>query len=430
MSELEKRSILEFLRSKYRRARKKEKSVIIGELADKFSVSRKHASRLLSSSSVGRPKKPGKKGRPSKYRDFEFVQALRELWRNMLYMCERSMKEAIPVWLPAIEQERGKRFPEDVRARLLMVSSPTIGRILKPYKVIKGRSFTRSGGFREQIPIQENIWDIKIPGFTESDTVAHCGGSLLGEFINSLTMVDICTIWTEVRAVFGRGSAGVFEKIMEIESDLPFEILGYDSDNGGEVLNHHVLSYFEDERKTLGLPLVTVTRSREYKKNDNAHVEQRNDSVARKYLGYERLDYRELTPLVNYYYRDIVCPLINHFVPCFKLKDKKFSEHSNRPKRIYAKPQTPYARVMASEHVSRQNKEKLKQEHGRLNPIVLMKLERKLRALIDQHMKQFRNGSASSVFIPESTRNSFRDLCLVARATKLKAMMLEQQTNI
>lgn len=427
-SGIEKRCIIELLRNRYRRAQKKEKGIIIDELIAKLDVSRKHAIRLLNPQNIGRPRKPGKAGRPSKYRDYEFVQALRLTWRIMLQMCGSAMKAGIPDWLPAIEQERGK-FDDKIRTLLLSISAPTINRILKPFKIERGRSHTRSGGFREQIPIQGNIWDIGIPGHIETDTVAHCGGSMLGEFINSLTVVDIATLWTEVRAVFGRGSNSVITELKYIESILPFSILAYDADNGGEVLNEHILSYFQTERAILGLPTVQVTRSRPYKKNDNAHVEQRNDSVVRKYLGYERLAFVELIPLVNYYYSEILCPLINHFVPSFKLKQKV--KVLSRNKRIYEVPKTPYQRVMESVHVPEVCKKKLQAEHLSLNPVRLRELEKITRVKIDQALKKLKIGVDPRITIPEHPmRETFRDLSLVARAARLKSLLTQQQAQV
>lgn len=388
-SALEKRCIIEVLRTNYRRVGRKRKSEVICELCRRINVGRKHAIRLLSPNPPGRPAKPGKRGRPSKYRDPEFVSALRLVWKTMRYACGRLMKEAIPEWLPYIELESGK-FSQDVRQRLLAISAPTIDRILKPYKATKGKSFTRSTGFRDEIPIQENIWDIREPGFMESDTVAHCGGSMHGEFINTLTMVDISSIWTEARAVFGRGSNAVFDALKDIEANLPFPILGYDADNGGEVLNKHILSYFRDERIELKRHPVQVTRSREYKKNDNAHVEQRNDSIARRYLGYDRLGFSQLVPLVNYYYAKVVCPLMNHFMPTFKLKDK--IRIKSRTRRVYDKPVTPYKRIMSSPTVHPELKAKLAKQHRSLNPVALVRQEQLLRKLIDATTRAIASG--------------------------------------
>jgi hypothetical protein len=388
-SAMEKRCILDVLRCRYRSARRRHKTAIITELCERLLIGRKHAIRLLGPNPPGRPANPCKLGRPGKYRDAEFIGALRIVWKTMRYVCGRLMKEAIPEWLPFIEAERGK-FSLDVRSRLLSISAPTIDRILKPYKATKGKTFTRSTGFRDEIPIQENIWDIRIPGFMESDTVAHCGGSMHGEFVNTLTMVDVCSMWTEARALFGRGSNAVFDALKDIEAHLPFPILGYDADNGGEVLNHHVLSYFQAERIEQQRHPVQVTRSREYRKNDNAHVEQRNDSVARRYLGYDRLGFPDLVPLINYYYAKVVCPLINHFMPSFKLKDK--IRIKSRTRRVYGKPVTPYARIVASQEVHPELKARLVAEHRELNPVALVREEQVLRKLIDSASRALAEG--------------------------------------
>ena len=388
-SGIEKRCIIGMLRDRHRRSGKKEKGEIINELCEKLEVGRKHAIRLLASEKVGRPKNPVKRGRPGRYQDKAFKDALRRVWKIVRYPCGRVLKSAIPLWLSAIEEEHGV-FPEDIKLRLFAISPPTIDRILKPFKVEKGKSFTRSGGFREEIPIQGNIWDIKIPGYMETDTAVMCGGSLLGEFVNTLTMVDIASLWTETRAIFGKGSNAAFDAIRDIEHWLPFAILGYDADNGGEVLNRFLFDYFSTNRLAKGQPPIQVTRSRAYHKNDNAHVEQRNDALVRKFLGYERLEFRELVPILNFYYAEVVCPLVNHFMPSFKLADK--IPVRNKTRRVYKAPTTPYQRLLESPHLAEAQKLKLKMIHNSLNPVKLSYQERTLRKLIDDSLRSLRAG--------------------------------------
>lgn len=395
MKGIEKRCILEHLRKQYQRGSKREKGKILDTVSESFGTCRRQARRLMMPMAIGRPTKPGKRGRPGRYQDMEFKAELRRVWRIMRHMCSRHLKAGIPDWLPAIEEARAIR--PDIRERLLSISAPTIDRILKPYKAVKGLTSTRSGGFREEIPIQENIWDISVPGYIEADTVAHCGGSLQGEFINSFVSVDIATIWTEARAVFGKASGPIVSAIEDIEFNLPFSLLGYDSDNGTEMLNKHVLRYFTKEREERGKPMIQVTRSREYQKNDNAHVEQRNDSVARRYLGYERIDFKVLQSLIDYYYKYVVCPMINHFFPCFKLHQKVLVK--SRKKRIYKDPATPYNRIMQSPHVSAREKEILSKLHQALNPVHLSNLEKKLRIQIDHALKTLRAGKDASRLI-------------------------------
>ena len=377
-------SAIELLRYRYRYYSKKQKGKVLEELTNSYLVDRKYLIRLLARKAGGRPKIPVRRGRRSKYGDYEFQQALRRVWKITYYMCGRYLKEAMPDWLPAIEAEYGA-FSADVHERLLSISASTIDRYLRPHKAEHGKTLTKPGGvIRSEIPVQGNIWDTTIPGHIECDTVAHCGGSMFGDFINSVTTVDIATTWTEVRGTWGRGSSGVMEQLTDIERTLPFNILGYDADNGGEVLNWHVISYFTNR----AIP-VAVTRARAYHKNDNAHVEQKNNSVARRQLGYERLDSQALLPLINHYYKDIVCPLLNHFYPTNKLKDKLLVQ--SKRKRLYDKPCTPFARVMTSVLVADTNKQELLRFHASLNPVKLRLLEQKVRKQIDLLMKDFRS---------------------------------------
>lgn len=391
MSDIEKRSLIGYLREKHRKVGKREKGIIIDEVCERLQVSRKHAIKLLSPRMAGRPRKPGKRGRPGKYQDKEFKDALRLFWKLTKRLCGRRLHSAIPSWIKAVEEYK-EPFRADIKQRLLSISPPTIDRILKPYKVNQGTCLTRNGGFRDQIPIQGNIWDIEMPGHMETDTVAHCGGSLHGEFVNTVTMVDIATMWSETRAVFGRGSNAVFDAIRDIEDNLPFAIKGYDADNGGEVLNEMLYRYFVTERALKGLPIVPVTRSRAYKKNDNAHVEQRNDVIARKYLGYERIDAQQIIPLINHYYANLVCPFINHFLPSFKLSEKR--KIKSRTHRIYGYPKTPYERLMSSEHLTDIQKSTLERIHQRLNPVKLSKQIDIARELINGCLARLRAGAS------------------------------------
>lgn len=401
MLAIEKRCFIEVLGLRYRRAKKKAKGRVLDELCERLGVTRKWGIRLLSSRGAGRPRKPGKRGRPSEYHGAEFVRELRLVWKKTRYMCGRYLASAMPDWLPFIEEEMGTFSPE-TRHQLLGISAATIDRILKPYKAVRGISFTRSGGFREQIPIQESAWNIKQPGFAEVDTVAHCGGSMYGDFVNSLTLVDIATIWTEVRSIFGRGASGVVEQLSAIEEALPFAMLGYDADNGTEVLNQFILDYYRADRIKKGLPPVQVTRSRAYHKNDNAHVEQRNDCLPRQYLGYDRIEFPQLLPLLNYYWGEIVCPLRNHFYPALKLKGKV--RIKSRTRRVYDAPITPYKRVMESEYVPEERKRAVMEIHSRLNPMTLVRQEAVIRARIDAAVKKFRAGvDASALLIVPQT---------------------------
>ncbi len=188
-------------------------------------------------------------------------------------LCGKRLKVALPLWLPYYEPDHGA-LPEAAHAGLLAASASTLDRLLKAARVAhpKGLCGTKPGTkLLKHIPIRCEHWDVTQPGFIEADTVAHCGNSLAGDFARSLTMTDILTGWTECRATWNKGSVGVIAQIKAIETALPFPLKGFDCDNGSEFLNHHLVRYFSGHP---GQP--SFTRSRPYRKNDNAHVEQKN----------------------------------------------------------------------------------------------------------------------------------------------------------
>ncbi len=228
---------------------------------------------------------------------------------------------------------------------------------------------------KQQIPIRTAHWDISLPGFMEADTVAHCGNSLAGDFVWSLTLSDILTGWTECRATWNKGFAGVMDQIKAIEQALPFELRGFDCDNGSEFLNHHLLRYFSEHPDK-----PAFTRSRPYKKNDNAHIEQKNWTHVRQLFGYERLDNPELIKPMNALYAKQWSQLQNHFCPTLKLKVKE--RIGARYRKLYHLPKTPYQRVMDCERVSTDSKAKLKILHETLNPFDLaQQINTNLRAI-------------------------------------------------
>lgn len=200
-------------------------------------------------------------------------------------ICAKRLKVAIPLWLPHYDQHY-EPLSQQLRDRLLSISPATIDRVLKPIRdqlEIKKRCQTRPGTLLKQhIPFKKEVpWNPGVPGFVEADTVAHCGGSASGNYAWSLTLTDIKTTWTENRAIWNKGAAAVVEQIKDIEKHLPFALLGFNSDSGGEFINHHLIRYFKQEK----MPDLIFSRSRPNKKNDNAHVEQKNWTHVRHLFG-------------------------------------------------------------------------------------------------------------------------------------------------
>ena len=186
-------------------------------------------------------------GPKPKYHDKELLAVLKRLWFATDQMCSKKLKAAVALWLPFYEQEYG-RIDDRIKTKLYNISPSSIDRLLKPVRTRftnKGRCGTKPGTLlKNQIPIQTSTWDCLQPGFFEADTVAHCGNSLAGDFVWSLTFTDILTAWTEIRAVWNKGSHGVLAQIKHIEQNIVFPILGFDCDNGSEFLNYHHLQVF------------------------------------------------------------------------------------------------------------------------------------------------------------------------------------------
>jgi len=374
------REYLEAIRERYRQASKKVKTIILDEFCATCGYNRKYAIRLLR-------KKPGKTaskprpGPPPTYQDPRLIDALKRLWLATDQMCSKRLKVAIPLWLPFFEQEFGV-LPSEIKTKLLSASPATLDRLLKPFRVRwpKGRCSTKPGTLlKNQIPIRTSSWDVTQPGFFEADTVAHCGNSMAGDFAYSLTFTDIFSGWTENRSVWGRGSQGVLREIADIENHIVFPILGFDCDNGSEFLNHHLVNYFTDRPKAP----VSFTRSRPYQKNDNAFVEQKNWTHVRQLLGYDRFDKRELVPLVNDLYKNDWSLFTNFFSPTLKLKEKQRINAKYVKK--YEAPQTPFQRLMASDHLSKEAKNRLTEIYNSLNPFTLKRsIESKLKTIFEE----------------------------------------------
>jgi len=370
------REYLEAIGKRYRKATRKEKSIILGEFCATCGYNRKYAIRLLRKILLPTPNR--KPGPVPIYAKEQLLLPLKRIWFATDQMCSKKLKAAIPLWLPFYEGEYEPLLP-DVKQKLLAMSAATIDRLLKPLRALykKGRCSTKPGTLlKNQIPIKTHNWDVTRPGYFEADTVAHCGNSMAGDFVFSLTFTDIFSGWTENRAVWGKGSQGVLRQIKNIEERIAFPVLGFDCDNGSEFLNHHLVKYFTDRPK---YP-VQFTRSRPYRKNDNAFVEQKNWTHVRQLLGYDRLDNPELIPVINDLYMNEWSLFNNYFCPTLKLKEKQ--RINSKYTKKYEPPQTPYQRLLDSDDVSIDAKRILGSVYNSLNPFKLKrKIDDKLKAV-------------------------------------------------
>ncbi|MCF7895219.1 MAG: integrase [Candidatus Omnitrophica bacterium] len=261
----------------------------------------------------------------------------------------------------------------------------TNDRLLENIKVkykTRGRATTKPGTLLKQhIPVKTEQWNENKPGFLEADTVAHCGGSLEGMYAYTVDFVDIATGWSEQRAVWGKGERGVLGQIKDVEDSLPFSILGFDSDNGSEFLNWHLFRHFT-QRKTP----IQFTRSRSYQKQDNCHIEQKNWTQIRQWLGYVRLDNPDVVPLMNDLYTSQWRLYHNFFCHSVKLISKK--RIASRTVKRYDKPKTPYQRVLESKHIPASAKRNLKEQIKGLNPFQLRRaMKKKLKKIFAANRK-------------------------------------------
>lgn len=376
MSLQAKREYLAKIHGRYGRAGRKHKTLILDEFCLNCGYHRKVAVRLL-----GRPLSAGtarkRSGPPRKYDPAAVLPVLKAVWLSSDQMCSKLLKAALPEWLERHER-CGGAIDAEVRKLLLEVSPAQIDRLLGPARVRhprKGLCATKAGGLlRCRVPTRTGPPDTGRPGSVEADTVAHCDDTTEGDYVNSLTFTELFSGWTENRAVWNKGAHAVILQLKELEGTVPYRMTAFHTDNGGEFLNWALHAHFDGRT-----PKVAWTRSRAYRKNDNAHCEQKNWTHVRQLFGHERFGHPELVGLMNDLYAKEWSQFTNHFKPTFKLlrREKKGSKTT----RIYEKsPKTPYQRLMDSPDIAQATKTRLRQEHERLNPFDLKKsIEGKLK---------------------------------------------------
>lgn len=369
MSNSTRTQVLEKLRRRYKTAGLEHKTKLLDQAVQLLGYHRKAAIRALGQAVVKPVSGPGiLAGRPVEYEPDLLLPWLRPIWQATDYACGRRLVAMLPEWIPAYEQHE-KRLPGEVREKLLLASGRTLDRLLEPLRAQgTGRSLTRPGTLlRQQIPIRGSVWEEDKAGWLEVDTVALCGGSVAGEFVWMVDAVDYATTWVELRAMWGRGQAGTLAALQDLEAGLPFALLGLDSDNGGEFLNYHVLKWLQKRSRP-----VFMTRSRPFKKDDNAHVEQKNWTHVRQCFGYERHDNPELVAPMNALVKGAYGQLLNYFHASLKLDHKEHEK--GKVRRIYKAAQTPLARVLASAEVTQATKDRLLKHKASLNPFALKRV--------------------------------------------------------
>jgi len=373
MSRASRREYLLAIWARYRRVGRVYRGKILDEFCRVCGYARKYAIRLLAQDPHRRRRRKGPRARYGA----AVREVLRRVWLASDQLCSKRLKAALPIWLPYYERRFGALSPA-LRQRVLAVSPATIDRLLRPIRIRcrrRGLSGTRPGSLLTHlVPIRTDHTDAIEPGFLEADAVAHCGTTLAGNFVWSLTFTDILSQWTENRAVWNKGATEVVAQVRDVEQQLPFAILGFDVDNGCEFLNYHLWRYWAHRPQP-----VRFSRSRPYKKNDQAHVEQKNWTHVRELLGYQRIERRDLIPLINDLYRTWSL-YHNFFRPNFKLLKK--IRRGSRIRKTYHPPKTPYAVLLECPQLTEDQKARLRETFQQLDPFALKdELESKLRSL-------------------------------------------------
>jgi len=365
MSLKSKRELLEVVRPRYLKANRGEKQKILDEFTSATGYHRKHAIRVLRNQRQVQNHLKGKNKTYKRLYGGEVVQALEQIWEIYGQICSKRLQPILPEAIKVLERCQEIELSKETKELLLKISSASIDRCLHPIrcKSRHGLSTTKPGSLlKSLIPVHTfTEWDEEQPGFMEIDLVAHCGNTTEGQYLNTLTCTDIATGWTEVMALAHRSQQAVSTAIHHLRQRLPFCLLGIDSDNGSEFINDTLYRYCLEEK-------ITFTRSRPYRKNDQAHVEQKNWSVVRHTVGYDRWETEQELAVLESIYDDLRL-YINFFQPSFKLVAKE--RIGNRTCKRYDTAKTPYQRVLERKDVSLEAKARLMNFYLQLNPAEL-----------------------------------------------------------
>lgn len=427
MSIITRKELLVSLQKKYKSAKSRsEKSKIIDSLISSIGYKRKYAISLLNKELTGnstlRRSTP-----PAKY-DEEVKLSLIKVWYAANRICSKRLKPFLPEFISSLEKHGHLSLTDTVRSKLMSVSTGTMDSILKSERIKSGNkptTMTRGGALlKKQIKIRTFAdWDDVVPGFFEADLVAHCGGSTSGRFLNTLTLTDISSGWTECLALLCKNKENVIDGLEVAGSTLLFKILGIDTDNGSEFINYALLEYCSSNN-------ITFTRARKYKKNDQAHVEEKNGSIVRKLVGYDRFEGVEAWQALAELYASVRL-YVNFFQPSLKLLSK--SRDGSKVTKKYDTAKTPCQRLIDNSNISGDVKEILQLQSNELDPVTLLQeIQNKQESLWKYAWKDNGNNMLiAPVYKPESANKKDNTLILLRkyRNTKKPSKMDEPREH-
>ncbi len=352
------------IHKRYKKGSRELKGRILDEFVAATRLHRKSAIRLLAR--PGGVKGKGRKGRRKVY-SVDTVAAIKVIWRASDGLCSKRLRPFIPEMTRVLRAKEELFIRDDTAVELSQLSASTIDRITRRWRQSErkhGISLTKPGThLKNAIPIKTfSEWKNSQPGFIQVDMVAHCGERAGGFFLNTLSAVDVATGWFEPLAVWGKGQLRVGAAIYQLRQLLPMPLLGLGSDNGTEFINRGLFEYCGRQR-------ITFTRSRSYKKNDHCHVEQKNWSVIRRQVGYQRFSSKAAYEVLENLYT-VLRLYLNFFQPVLKLVSK--SRQGARIHKVYDEAQTPYCRLIKSGVLTENKQQELADIYSALNPVILL----------------------------------------------------------
>lgn len=376
-----KHQVLQSNLKRYLKANKPEKTAMLNEWGVLLAMHRKAIIRCLRRIQMKIPGQTGKRrGRKETYGP-AVTTALQEVWEIAHELCAERLHPILSEYVRILQRDGMWNHAKDTTILLLKMSLGTMKNRIATFRSsqrTQRNSTTKAGQLIAEIPLRTGPWDHPKPGFGEIDTVVHCGDTLAGDMAFTVNYTDITTTWFESAAQMNKGQQRTQQSIEQIQHRLPFDLLGVDPDNGSEFINWNLKSWCD-------LQHIELTRSRPYKKNDNAHIEQKNGAITRQFLGYARIDTEAQVALLNQLYAGPLRFYVNFFQPSMKCIGKQ--RIGSRYKRSYDTPKTPYQRVLEHEFISQQAKTELSALYGTLNPL---KLKQEIDRLITQIFSKHR----------------------------------------
>ena len=373
ISRMARKELLGTIRDRYQHSTRKDKGRILDEFTAVTGLHRKHAIRLLAGSDGEREHQPSLSGR--RIYDEAVREAVIVVWEASDRICGKRLHAELPHLVESMERHGHLQLDSLVRERLLTASASTLDRLLKPIRSTAGsrRRRGRRKSMGHRVPVRTyNDWNKPPPGYLEIDLVAHCGGPLSGSFIHSLVVTDVCTGWTEAVPLLARDQALVLAGLEAIQRQLPFPIRGIDSDNDGAFINETLLEW-------TSLQGIEFTRSRAYRSNGQAYIEQKNGAVVRRFVGHHRYSGPLAGQMLVQLYQKLRL-YVNYFQPSFKLLEK--SREGSATVKRYSPPATPGDRLLQHQAVTDETKEQLTHHRFSLHPVALLHSIREAQAAL------------------------------------------------